>query len=196
MKRISLAAPRTRIGCILGDVLVAAAVVLWLILAFSWWAALAAVLAAALMGFYSVQVVRSAILVDPGAKTITLRGIQARTDQAAGAARVYTREVSVNGQATRVIVVEDDGGKVLSTIPTLNTVNNGYISEIAALELARALGAQFCPTVPPHLYDRRARRQYRKEQAGRPAAGEGEGSPPAPHVNYDEEDDEDSGPKD
>ncbi len=192
MKTISLAAPAVRICCVIGDVLVAGAAVVWLVLAFSWWALVVVALAGLLLGFYNVQVFRSVILVDPEAKTITLRGIQARTDQVAGAALVYTREVSVNGQATRVIVVENGEGAVLSTISTLNTVDHGYASEIAALELAKALGASFRPTVPPHLYDRKARRQYRREQRkGQPPAEEVREAPPsAEPVNYDEGDDD------
>ena len=192
MKTISLAAPAVRICCVIGDVLVAGAAVVWLVLSFSWWALLVAALAGLLLGFYNVQVFRSVIQVDPGTKTITLRGLQARTDRVEGAAQVYTREVSVNGQATRVIVVENGEGAVLSTISTLNTVNHGYASEIAALELAKALGAQFRPTVPPHLYDRKARRQYRREQRkGQPPAEEAREAPrsSAGPVNYDEGDD-------
>lgn len=191
MKKIPLAAPAARFGCVLGDVLIAGAAALWLLLAFSWWALLVTALAGLLVGFYNVQVFRSVILVDTETGTITLQGIQARTDQAAGASRVYTREVSVNGQATRVIVVEGADGSVLSTISTLNTINHGYASEIAALELAKTLGAEFCPTVPPHLYDRKARRQYRRERTkGRPLEQKaGEAARPAGTINYDEADD-------
>ena len=112
MKKIPLAAPAARFGCVLGDVLIAGAAALWLLLAFSWWALLVTALAGLLVGFYNVQVFRSVILVDTETGTITLQGIQARTDQADGASRVYTREGSVNGQATRVIVVEGADGSV------------------------------------------------------------------------------------
>ena len=81
MKKISLAAPAVRFGCVLGDVLIAGAAMFWLTLAFSWWALLVVALAGLLIGFYNVQVFRSVVFVDPGAKTVTLRGIQARTDQ-------------------------------------------------------------------------------------------------------------------
>ena len=60
----------------------------------------------------------------------------------AGASKVYTREVLVNGQTTRVIVIEGEDHSQLSIISTLNTINHGYASEIAAREVAGALGVQ------------------------------------------------------
>ena len=150
MKKISLAAPAVRFGCVLGDVLIAGAAMFWLTLAFSWWALLVVALAGLLIGFYNVQVFRSVVFVDPGAKTVTLRGIQARTDQVAGASKVYTREVLVNGQTTRVIVIEGEDHSQLSIISTLNTINHGYASEIAAREVAGALGVQLA--VPAYYF--------------------------------------------
>ena len=192
MKKISLAAPAVRFGCVLGDVLIAGSAMFWLTLAFSWWALLVVALAGLLIGFYNVQVFRSVVFVDPGAKTVTLRGIQARTDQVAGASKVYTREVLVNGQTTRVIVIEGEDHSQLSIISTLNTINHGYASEIAAREVAGALGVQFCPSISPHLYDRKARRQYRQENNHREMHERTDQNPVTPgvRVNYDEEDDD------
>lgn len=201
MKKISLSSPAVRISCVAGDVLLGCIAAVWLIFSFSWPALLIILLAAALVCFYTVQVFWAAVLVDREHHTITLKGLQARTDDVSAAAKVFTREVSLEGRAVRVIIVADENGAVLSTISTLNTLNHGYATEIAALELANALGAEFQATVPAHLYDKQARRNYRRQQreeerqarsrrkAGKAPAPE-QPAPPQNTVNYDELDDE------
>lgn len=199
MKKIPLAAPSVRIYCVLADILIAGIAAVWLVLAFSWLALAVAGLAAALLIFYNIQVFRSAILVDPEGKAITLKGLQARTDDVSAAARVFTREVSLGAHVSRVIVAADGEGAELSVISTLNNINHGYVTEAAARELADALGVEFQETVAPHLYDRRARRTYeqqRREEARiarrqkRQTPAPEDGTPPASGpVNYDELDD-------
>ena len=159
MKKMPLASPAVRGCCIILDAVLACLAALWLFLAFSWPALLAVTALFLLMALYSVQVFCSAILVDPVERTISFRGLRQRKDDVSGAARVRTRETALNGQTTRVIVVEDGDGRELSVISTLNNANKGYGCEAAARELAGTLGVEFCPTVPAHLYDKAARRE-------------------------------------
>ena len=172
MKKLPLSAPNVRRHCIILDAVLICPAAFWLFLAFSWPALLAVVCLLLLLGFYSVQVFSSAILVDPVEKTVSLQGLQQRKDDVSGAARVYTRETALSGRTTRVIVVADGDGRELSVIPTLNNANKGYGCEAVARELAGTLGVEFCPTVPACLYDKAARREQEA----------------APAVNYDEMD--------
>lgn len=210
MKRILLAAPAVRVSCLVGDGLFCVFAAVWLWLAFSVGALLVVLLALALLAFYNVQVFRSAVLVDPVERTLTLTGLQGRTDDVSAADLVYTRQARVGQQDTRVIVVEDGAGRELSVITTLISLNKGYACETLARQLADALGIRFRPTVAPELYDREARRekdrrrqeQERQEKAERRqrrrSARRGEppqasAPPEAPPVNYDEGDDEEGG---
>ena len=193
MKKGPLASPAVRCCCIILDAVLVCLAAFWLFLAFSWPALLAAAVLFLLMGLYSAQVFRSAVLVDPVERTISIQGLRQRKDDVSGAARVCTRETALSGQTTRVIVVEDGDGRELSVIPTLNNANKGYGCEAAARELAGMLGVEFRPTVPAHLYDKAARReQQRRKEAGIRARGPAE--PPeqetAHAVNYDEMDGE------
>lgn len=205
VKRIPLSAPATRISCIVGDTLMAGFAAVWLALAPSWPAVLVTLFVLALACFYTIQVFRSAILVSPEEKSVTLTGLQTRTDDVSAAARVLTREVQEGQQTARVIVVEDGEGNELSVISTLNTLNHGYACEAIARQLAEALGVSFLPTVPAHLYDRQARREYQRQQqeqeretrrqkrARRKKKIPPKQDPPTvqpPAVNYDEQDDE------
>lgn len=202
MKKLPLSAPNVRCHCIILDAVLAFLAACWLFLAFSWPALLAVVFLLLLLGFYSIQVFCSAILVDPVEKKVSLQGLQHRKDDVSGAASVYTRETALNGQTTRVIVVADGDGRELSVIPTLNNANKGCGCEAVARELAGTLGVEFCPTVPAYLYDKAARREQRRQdereretrrrkEAGRRARGPAETpEQEADHaVNYDEMDD-------
>ncbi len=205
MKRISLAAPAVRVSCIVGDVLFCCFGAVWLLLAFSVGALLVVALALALLVFYNVQVFRSAIRVDPAGRTLTLTGLQSRTDDVSAAAVVCTREARVGQQETRVIVLEDEAGAELCVITTLISLNKGYSCETIAKELAQALDIPFRPTVPLILYDREAKREERgrkqeeekaarrrrkgRRGAGREEAPSGPDQEEKPPVNYDEEDD-------
>lgn len=205
VKRIPLSSPAIRASCAVGDVLLAGFAVVWLVFSFSWLAVLVTVFVLALACFYTIQVFRSAILVSPEEKVLTLTGLQARTDDVSAASRVFTRETQVGQQTTRVLVVEDGDGNELSVISTLNTLNHGYASEAAARQLAEALGVSFHPTVPAHLYDKQAKRDYQRQQqeqerearrqkrARRKKKTAPEPDQPTvqpPTVNYDEQDDE------
>ena len=163
MNKIPLSSPAVRRCCIILDAVLVCLAAFWLFLAFSWPALLAVVVLILLVGFYSVQVFYSAILVDPVERTVSLQGLRRQKDDVSGAARVYTRETALNGQTTRVIVVEDKDGRELSVIPTLNNANQGCGCEAVARELAGTLGVEFLPTVPAHLYDKTARREQRRQ---------------------------------
>lgn len=183
MVKIPLASKAIRATCAIVDGLLALAAVGCLALNFSPVVFVFALLLLGGMGFYSFLAFRSAAVVDTREKTLTVRGIVSRTDDLKGAARVYTREAFLGGGVTRSVVVEDAQGRELSFIPTLNTVNKGYASEIAAKALAQALGAEFVPTVAPELYDRAAKRAKRKENKERSKTQEKRNSPAADGQN-------------
>ncbi|MCD7844325.1 MAG: hypothetical protein LUG57_00400 [Oscillospiraceae bacterium] len=164
MKKISLSGQAVRLSCLIGDVLLAGIAGVWLWCAFSWLALLVIGAGAVLLAFYHVLVFRSAVLVEREEKRITLRGLQSRTDDVSAAACVFTEERTVDGHTTRVIQVADESGTILSSISTLSSIHQGYAAEVTAQALAEALGVEFRPTVPKHLYDRKARRAYQREQ--------------------------------
>ncbi len=188
MKKIMLSTPALRLCCAAGDAVLLALALAWQVLAFSWLSALAGLAALALMGFYTVLVFRTAALPDREGRTLTLTGIQDRVDGLAGAQVVYTRPARVGQLATRAIVIEDGGGSELSVITTLVTANQGYPCERLAQALAEALDIPFRPTVPAHLYDRGAKKEYRRAQKARKNASPAQDAPPP--VNYDERDGE------
>lgn len=187
MKKLMLSTPAMRVCCAAGDAVLLALTLAWQALAFSWLSALAGLAALALMGFYTALVFRSAAWPDPQRRTLTLTGIQDRTDDLTGAQTVYTRPAQAGQLATRVIVIEDGGGRELSVIATLITTGQGYACERLAQALAEELGLTFRPTVPAHLYDRKAKRAHLQAEKERARGGAAE-APPA--VNYDEQDGE------
>lgn len=187
MKKLMLSTPALRVCCLAGDAVLLALALAWQLLAFSWLSALAGLSALALMGLYTALVFRSAAWPDPARHTLVLTGIQNRADDLTGARVVYTRPAQTGPLAARAIVIEDGGGRELSVIATLITVNQGYPCERLARELAEALGIPFRPTVPAHLYDRKAKKEYLRAQKER-ARVEAAEKPAA--VNYDEQDDE------
>ena len=173
MKKLMLSTPALRVCCLAGDGVLLALALAWQLLAFSWLSALAGLSALALMGLYTALVFRSAAWPDPARRTLVLTGIQNRADDLTGARVVYTRPAQT--------------GRELAVNATLITVNQGYPCERLARELAEALGIPFRPTVPAHLYDRKAKKEYLRAQKER-ARVEAAEKPAA--VNYDEQDDE------
>ncbi len=201
MKKIPLSSPAVRRACVIVDALMAALAAVWLALAFSWLAVVAAAALAVLLGFYTVQVFRCAVLYDPDAKIVTLRGMGGDRVEVSAAAAVCTRETALRNQTTRIISVEDADGVEITAIPTLITVNSGYGAEVPARALAEAMGVAFRPTVDPALYDRAARRAAREKAKREKRRRRGEPEPlpggtaesAGPEINYDELDDEPDG---
>ena len=187
MKKLMLSTPVLRVCCLTGDAVLLTLTLAWQLLAFSWLSALAGLSVLALMGLYTILVFRSAAWPDPARHTLVLTGIQDRTDDLADAQVVYTRPAQMGPLATRTIIIEGGGGRELSVIATLITANQGYPCEGLAQALAKALEIPFRPTVPAHLYDRKAKREYLRAQRERARTDALE--PPAA-VNYDEQDDD------
>ena len=110
-----------------------------------------------------------------------------------GVVSVSSREVTVHGSVSRVIVLLDGSGAELAAIPVI-CGGKGCAAERMAKELAQMLSLRFDAAVPEYLYDRKAARAHKKAEkaakhAPKPVTAD-EDELPDDGINYDLMDDE------
>lgn len=193
MKTLRLVSRGSKVSCIICAVVIAIAGIAWMALRFSVGALLAFLAAAALFAVYAYIVFSSKAEYVPGSGTLRLRGMQSTEIQLDGAVSVSSREVTVHGSVSRVIVLLDGNGAELAAIPVI-CGGKGYAAERMAKELAQLLSLRFDAAVPEYLYDRKAARAHKKaekdaKRASKPEAADDE-ELSEDGINYDLMDDE------
>lgn len=193
MKTLRLVSRGSKVSCIICAVVIAAAGIAWMALRFSIGALLAFLAAAALFGVYVYIVLSSKAEYVPGSETLRLCGMQSTEIPLEGVVSVSSREVTVHGSVSRLIVLLDGDGAELAAIPVI-CGGKGYAAEHMAKELAQLLSLRFDAAVPEYLYDRKAARAHKKADkaakcAPKPVAAD-EDELTEDGINYDLMDDE------
>lgn len=193
MKTLRLVSCGSKVSCIICAVVIVAAGIAWMALRFSIGALLAFLAAAALFAVYVYIVFSSKAEYVPGSGTLRLCGMQSAEIPLEGTVSVSSREVTVHGSVSRVIVLLDSDGTELAAIPVI-CGGKGYAAERMAKELAHLLSLRFDAAVPEYLYDSKAARAHKKsEKAARHASKAvtaDENELPVDGINYDLMDDE------
>lgn len=192
MKTLRLVSRGAKVSCIICAVVIAAAGIAWIALRFSVGALLAFLAAAALFAVYVYIVFSSKAEYVPDSGILRLCGMQSAEIPLEGVVSVSSREVTVHGTVSRVIVLLGSGGAELAAIPVI-CGGRGYAAERMAKELAQLLSLRFDAAVPEYLYDRKAAKAHKKaekaaKRAPRPAADDEELLEDG--INYDLMDDE------
>ncbi|GEM_PF-3239110 len=193
MKTLRLVSRGSKVSCIICAVVIAAAGIAWMALRFSVGALLAFLAAAALFAVYVYIVFSSKAEYAPGSGTLRLCGMQSVEIPLEGVVSVSSREVTVHGSVSRVIVLLDGDRAELAAIPVICS-GKGYAAERMAKELAQLLSLRFDAAVPEYLYDRKAMRAHKKAEKAakrtpKPAAADEE-ELPEEGINYDLMDDD------
>ena len=193
MKTLRLVSRGSKVSCIICAVVIAAAGIAWMALRFSVGALLAFLAAAALFGVYVYIVFSSKAEYVPGSGTLRLCGMQSTEIPLEGTVSVSSREVTVHGSVSRVIVLLDGGGAEHAAIPVI-CGGKGYAAERMAKELAQLLSLRFDAAVPEYLYDRKAARARKKAEKAakretKPVTAD-EDELPEDGINYDLMDDD------
>ena len=193
MKTLRLVSRGSKVSCIICAVIIAAAGIAWMTLRFSIGALLAFLAAAALFGVYVYIVFSSKAEYVPGSGTLRLCGMQSAEIPLEGVVSVSSREVTVHGSVSRVIVLLDGSGAELAAIPVI-CGGKGCAAERMAKELAQLLSLRFDAAVPEYLYDRKAARARRKAEKAakretKPVTSD-EDELPEDGINYDLMDDD------
>ena len=193
MKTLRLVSRGSKVSCIICAVVIAAAGIAWMALRFSVGALLAFLAAAALFGVYVYIVFSSKAEYVPGSGTLRLCGMQSTEIPLEGTVSVSSREVTVHGSVSRVIVLLDGCGAELAAIPVI-CGGKGYAAERMAKELAQLLSLRFDAAVPEYPYDRKAARARRKAEKAakretKPVTSD-EDELPEDGINYDLMDDD------
>ena len=193
MKTLRLVSRGSKVSCIICAVVIAAAGIAWMALRFSIGALLAFLAAVALFGVYVYIVFSSKAEYVPGSGNLRLCGMQSAEIPLEGVVSVSSREVTVHGSVSRVIVLLGGDGTELAAIPVI-CGGKGYAAEHMAKELAQLLSLRFDAAVPEYLYDRKAARAHKKADkaakcAPKPVAAD-EDELTEDGINYDLMDDE------
>lgn len=193
MKTLRLVSRGSKVSCIICAVVISAAGIAWMALRFSVGALLAFLAAAALFAVYVYIVFSSKAEYAPGSGTLRLCGMQSVEIPLEGVVSVSSREVTVHGSVSRVIVLLDGDRAELAAIPVICS-GKGYAAERMAKELAQLLSLRFDAAVPEYLYDRKAMRAHKKAEKAakrtpKPAAADEE-ELPEEGINYDLMDDD------
>ena len=193
MKTLRLVSRGSKVSCIICAVVIAAAGIAWMALRFSIGALLAFLAAVALFGVYVYIVFSSKAEYVPGSGTLRLCGMQSTEIPLDGVVSVSSREVTVHGSVSRVIVLLGGNGAELAAIPVI-CGGKGYAAERMAKELAQLLSLRFDAAVPEYLYDRKAMRAHKKaekaaKRTSKPVAADDE-ELPEDGINYDLMDDD------
>ena len=168
MKTLRLVSRGAKVSCIICAVVIATAGIAWIALRFSVGALLAFLAAAALFAVYVYIVFSSKAEYVPDSGILRLCGMQSAEIPLEGVVSVSSREVTVHGTVSRVIVLLGSGGAELAAIPVI-CGGRGYAAERMAKELAQLLSLRFDAAVPEYLYDRKAAKAHKKaEKAARP----------------------------
>ena len=193
MKTLRLVSRGARVSCIICAVVIAAAGITWMALRFSVGALLAFLAAAALFGIYVYIVSSSKAEYVPGSGMLRLCGMQSAEISLESVVSVSSREVTVHGNVSRVIILLDSDGAELAAIPVI-CGGKGYAAERMAKELAQLLSLRFDAAVPEYLYDRKAAKAHKKaEKAAKrmpKTADADDDELPEDGINYDLMDDE------
>lgn len=116
-----------------------------------------------LLGFYVVSVMKAACIVEPGKKTVQVKGFPNYTVDVSDAVLMQTLPKK-NGQTTaRVIVFSDAEEKIVATIPTMFTYKQGMMAEPMAEEMAGVLGIEFKRNIPEWEFDKKLYQEHMKE---------------------------------
>ncbi len=193
MKTLRLVSRGSKVSCIICAVVIAAAGIAWMALRFSIGALLAFLAAVALFGVYVYIVFSSKAEYVPGSGNLRLCGMQSAEIPLEGVVSVSSREVTVHGSVSRVIVLLGGDGTELAAIPVI-CGGKGYAAERMAKELAQLLSLRFDAAVPEYLYDRKSARAHKKaekaaKRSPKPVTAD-EDELPNDGINYDLMDDE------
>ena len=118
MKTLRLVSRGSKVSCIICAVVIAAAGIAWMALRFSVGALLAFLAAAVLFAVYVYIVFSSKAEYAPGSGTLRLCGMQSTEIPLDGVVSVSSREVTVHGSVSRVIVLLGGDGAELAACLT------------------------------------------------------------------------------
>ena len=127
--------------------------------------AIACLLVAAALGFYTANLFKAACIPHQEDIIMEVKGYPDSFIYLSDAATLETAAYKNGPVATRTLVFRDAAGEVTATVPTFFTTNQGAQAEPLAMELAQVLGIAFKPTLEPWEYDNKLRKQHQKELA-------------------------------
>ena len=134
MKTLRLVSRGAKVSCIICAVVIAAAGIAWIALRFSVGALLAFLAAAAQFAVYVYIVFSSKAEYVPDSGILRLCGMQSAEIPLEGVVSVSSREVTVHGTVSRVIVLLGSGGAELAAMPGI-CGGRGYAAEQRSLRI-------------------------------------------------------------
>lgn len=126
---------------------------------------LCALVVSAMLVFYIVNVLKSAVVAHPESKTLEVLGIPSYTVDLSNAALLQTLPRKTGRTMSRVLVFSDKDENILATVPTMFTSKQGILADPMAKELAQALDIPFRQNVADWELDRKLYQQHQKEVA-------------------------------
>lgn len=125
----------------------------------------AALLVAAVLVFYLMNLFKASCEADPGKKRLTVRGIPSDCLDLTQAASIKTVSCSTGPITTRTLIFSDCNGQQVAALPTFFTAHQGAQAEPLAALLAQELGLVFEPSLEPWEYDKAQRAEHQKQEA-------------------------------
>ena len=127
--------------------------------------ALGAILVAAILVLYMLNVSKAACVHDPATNTLKVLGVRERTIDLNKVACLQTITVKSGHVEGRSLAFTDAEGGMVAIVPTYFTSNRGMQAEPMDKEMAADLGLEFQANVPAWEYDEEARKAHEIEVA-------------------------------
>jgi hypothetical protein len=124
-----------------------------------------AILVAAILVLYMLNVSKAACVHDPATNTLKVLGVRERTIDLNKVACLQTITVKSGHVEGRSLAFTDAEGGMVAIVPTYFTSNRGMQAEPMAKEMAADLGLEFQANVPAWEYDEEARKAHEIEVA-------------------------------